>query len=116
MDSTLWALDKDSEADDEIMEGDPLDIGEVAAQTLALCINPFATHPDYERGGFDFNKISAAGFDFEEAVAARADATSAAAAEGGSGSGGRGTFAPTSEEEDVVIDNAAMRAFFDDDD
>lgn len=116
VDSTLWALDTDSEADDEIMEGDPLDIGEVAAQTLALCINPFATHPDYERGGFDFRKISVTDFDLEETIARRADAI-AISVENSRGRGGeRGMFAPESEEDDVVMDNAAMRAFFDDDD
>lgn len=52
MDSTLWALEKDTETDDEIMEGDPLDLGEVAAQMLALCIDPYAKHPDFAAGRF----------------------------------------------------------------
>lgn len=53
VDSTLWALENDTETDEEIMEGDPLDLGEIAAQALALCLDPFAIHPDRERGSFN---------------------------------------------------------------
>ncbi|CAN0511528.1 unnamed protein product, partial [Scytosiphon promiscuus] len=35
------------------MEGDPLDLGEVSAQALALCIDPYATHPSVPREGGD---------------------------------------------------------------
>ncbi|CAM9318178.1 unnamed protein product, partial [Choristocarpus tenellus] len=45
--STLWAMEEGGEADDEIQEGDPLDVGEVVAQELALKIDPYAIHPDH---------------------------------------------------------------------
>lgn len=83
MDSTLWALENDTETDEDIMEGDPLDLGEIAAQALALCFDPFATHPDRERGSFNV-------FD--------------------------GYTGGEEDEADVVMDVAAMRAFFDSDD
>ncbi|CAM9694778.1 unnamed protein product [Scytosiphon promiscuus] len=93
VESTLWALEKDTETDDEIMEGDPLDLGEVAAQTLALCIDPFAKHPDFvstDGGG-----------------GAVANANQPYAA---------GRFGMPAEGEDEVLDVEAMRAFFDADD
>lgn len=67
VDSTLWALESDTDTDDEIMEGDPLDLGEVAAQAMALCIDPFARDPnrpqgdeedDNERGVRAFNVLN----------------------------------------------------------
>lgn len=92
MESTLWALEKDTETDDEIMEGDPLDLGEVAAQMLALCIDPYAKHPDF--------------------------ASQPDGAVGGEGTTGYvpGRFGMPAEGEDVVLDVEAMRAFFDADD
>ncbi|CAM9643189.1 unnamed protein product [Ectocarpus sp. 4 AP-2014] len=89
--STLWALEEDTETDDEIMEGDPLDLGEVAAQGLALCIDPYAKHPD-------FVPSSDAG--------------------GGNGEGATvpGRFGMPAEGEDVVLDVDTMKAFFDADD
>lgn len=91
MQSTLWALEEDTETDDEIMEGDPLDLGEVAAQGLALCIDPYAKHPD-------FVPISDAG--------------------SGNGEGATlpGRFGMPAEGEDVVLDVDTMKAFFDADD
>lgn len=93
MDSTLWALEKDTETDDEIMEGDPLDLGEVAAQMLALCIDPYAKHPDF---------------------VSPSDASDG----GGAGAGGfaAGRFGMPAEGEDEVLDVETMRAFFDADD
>lgn len=90
VESTLWALEKDTETDDEIMEGDPLDLGEVAAQTLALCIDPFAKHPDF---------VSSDGLG-----GAVANANQPYAA---------GRFGMPAEGEDEVLDVEAMRAFFD---
>ncbi|CAM9485474.1 unnamed protein product [Hapterophycus canaliculatus] len=93
VDSTLWALEKDTETDDDIMEGDPLDLGEIAAQTLALCIDPFAKHPDFVSGDGDGSAV--------------ANANQPYAA---------GRFGMPAEGEDEVLDVEAMRAFFDADD
>ncbi|CAM9727839.1 unnamed protein product [Ectocarpus fasciculatus] len=89
--STLWALEENTETDDEIMEGDPLDLGEVAAQCLALCIDPYAKHPD-------FVPSSDAGSGNSEGAAIP------------------GRFGMPAEGEDVVLDVDAMKAFFDADD
>lgn len=86
--STLWALEENTETDDEIMEGDPLDLGEVAAQCLALCIDPYAKHPD-------FVPSSDAGSGNSEGAAIP------------------GRFGMPAEGEDVVLDVDAMKAFFD---
>lgn len=91
VESTLWALEEDTETDEEIMEGDPLDLGEVAAQVLALCIDPYATHPSVPREGGDGG-----------------DAGGIYKAYSG--------FGPPPAEEDEVIDVDTMRAFFDADD
>lgn len=97
VDSTLWALEKDTETDDEIMEGDPLDLGEVAAQMLALCVDPYAKHPDF---------------------VSPTDAGDGGGAGAGAGTGGfaAGRFGMPAEGEDEVLDVEAMRAFFDADD
>lgn len=97
VDSTLWALEKDTETDDEIMEGDPLDLGEVAAQMLALCIDPYAKHPDF---------------------VSQPDAGDGDGDGDGAGTGGYAArrFGMPAEGEDVVLDVEAMRAFFDADD
>ncbi len=95
MESTLWALEADTDTDDEIMEGDPLDLGEVAAQMLALCIDPYAKHPDL-----------ASGFDAE--VGGGASAGDGAGTEEFAG----GRFGMPAEGEDVVLDVETMRAFF----
>ena len=96
MDSTLWALEKDTETDDEIMEGDPLDLGEVAAQMLALCIDPYAKHPDF---------------------VSPSDAGGVGAGTG-TGTAGfvAGQFGMPAEGEDEVLDVETMRAFFNADD
>ncbi|CAN0234838.1 unnamed protein product, partial [Discosporangium mesarthrocarpum] len=48
--SALWALEKEEpQPDDEVRDGDPLDVGEAVAQALALSIDPFATHPEHVR-------------------------------------------------------------------
>ena len=93
VDSTLWALEKDTETDDEIMEGDPLDLGEVAAQMLALCIDPYAKHPDF---------------------VSPSDASDGGGAAAGGFAAGR--FGMPAEGEDEVLDVETMRAFFDADD
>lgn len=97
VESTLWALEKDTETDDEIMEGDPLDLGEVAAQMLALCIDPFAKHPDF---------------------VSPHDAGDGDPGRDGAGTGGfaAGRFGRPAEGEDVVLDVETMRAFFEADD
>lgn len=100
VESTLWALDEDSQVDDEIMEGRPLDIGEITAQALGLSIDPFATHPNHKRGVFDMKEVTER--DFAKAAA--------------SASQGAHRFAPKSKEEDEVLDVATMQAFFDSDD
>lgn len=89
MESTLWALDTDTDAEDEIMEGDPLDLGEIAAQAVALCIDPFAKRPS-------------------ESATRTGEYWSSP---GTTGSTGR-----QEEEEGEVIDVAAMKAFFEADD
>lgn len=95
VESTLWALEKDTETDDEIMEGDPLDLGEVTAQYLALCIDPFAKHPD-------FVSVFGAGDGGGDGV--------------GKGVQNPGRFGMPADGEDEVLDVEAMRAFFDADD
>lgn len=95
VDSTLWALEKDTETDDEIMEGDPLDLGEVAAQMLALCIDPYAKHPDF---------------------VSPSDAGDGEGAGAGTGGFAAGRFGMPAEGEDVVLDVETMRAFFEADD
>lgn len=87
VESTLWALDTDTDAEDEIMEGDPLDLGEIAAQTVAICIDPFAKR-------------------LSESTTTSEYWTSA----GNTGIIGR------QDEEGEVIDVAAMKAFFEADD
>lgn len=95
VESTLWALEKDTETDDEIMEGDPLDLGEVTAQYLALCIDPFAKHPD-------FVSVFGAGGGGGDGV--------------GKGGQNPGRFGMPADGEDEVLDVETMRAFFDADD
>lgn len=63
VESTLWSLDKNSEVDDEIMEGQPLDVGEIAAQEVGLLIDPFATHPGVDAGREKEVVISLSDFD-----------------------------------------------------
>jgi len=96
VESTLWALEKDTDTDDEIMEGDPLDLGEVAAQMLALCIDPYAKHPD---------------------LVSRLDAEIDGGGSAGDWAGNEGfaagRFGMPAEGEDVVLDVETMRAFFD---
>lgn len=91
VESTLWALDRDTDTDDEIMEGDPLDLGEVAAQCLALCIDPFAKHPEF---------VSVFGAGDGEGIEGPTP----------------GRFGMPADGEDVVLDVEKMRAFFDADD
>lgn len=99
VESTLWALEKDTETDDEIMEGDPLDLGEVAAQMLALCIDPYAKHPDFVSPSSDAGVGGNGGRAGE--TAAGFDA---------------GRFGMPAKGEDEVLDVETMRAFFDADD
>ena len=75
------------------MEGDPLDLGEIAAQAVALCIDPFAKRP-----GTTAEAHLGVG---ERALIEMLQNTAGSAGLERSG-----------EEEEEVIDVAAMNAFF----